>query len=567
MLHATDSSGNSNHDRWRTPAWNRSSPEWIALRDQLPHDHLAHVIDKAVDSLDLTPLRSSYAGRGSLPYPPELLLRVLLFELYTGVLSPAQWAIDCRERIALKVLLFGAQPSRSCLYDFRDRIAPLLEPFNSQVLKAAVAAGVTTATRAALDGTFVAARGSRHRLIGLAGLERRIEQLQEAPVPDPTSAARPANPQALDNPSGTQALEDVGTTTSGPAPAPAPMPTPAPLPKPYWMARTARGRMEQLQRYRHARTQLLHRLQENRANRTRSARAKRRSDDRIVICPSEPQAALGRDKMKVFRPLYNVQWVCDLDSPLLLGYEVVPSVTDAGQLGPAMASTARLCGHGPQVLLADEIYASHLDLALCQQSQIVLYSPIATARPAGSGPGPLPEPAGPSPDRLRGPGRGLIPKSQFEWVISEQTYRCPEGHLLKWVSTSTERRRDGEALKVMQYRCAGEHCRGCPLKHRCTRTPESGRVIKRSEHEDLAEALQKRMEEPAGQQLYRLRKQTIERHFADMKEHRGLRRFAGFGPASARTQVGLLVLAVNLVALHKLLRMPDDGAGPHRSTA
>jgi hypothetical protein len=52
--------------------------------------------------------------------------------------------------------------------------------------------------------------------------------------------------------------------------------------------------------------------------------------------------------------------------------------------------------------------------------------------------------------------------------------------------------------------------------------------------------------------LYKQRGQTIERVFADFKEHRNLRRFRGRGISRARTQLGLTVLGHNLRTLANL---------------
>ena len=57
------------------------------------------------------------------------------------------------------------------------------------------------------------------------------------------------------------------------------------------------------------------------------------------------------------------------------------------------------------------------------------------------------------------------------------------------------------------------------------------------------------METPEAKELYRLRRQTVELVNADWKGHRRLRRFSGRGLARARCQVGLLVLAHNLLTL------------------
>jgi hypothetical protein len=78
----------------------------------------------------------------------------------------------------VKFLLFGLQPSQSCLYDFRRRLGPLLDRFNQQVLASAQVEGHTSAERVAVDGTFVAALGSRHRLVNEQTLRQRLQVLQ-----------------------------------------------------------------------------------------------------------------------------------------------------------------------------------------------------------------------------------------------------------------------------------------------------------------------------------------------------------------------------------------------------
>ena len=61
------------------------------------------------------------------------------------------------------------------------------------------------------------------------------------------------------------------------------------------------------------------------------------------------------------------------------------------------------------------------------------------------------------------------------------------------------------------------------------------------------------METAEAKAVYRLRGQTIELVFADVKEHRGLRRFSGHGLARVRTEFALDVLLHNLIVLHRCL--------------
>ena len=67
------------------------------------------------------------------------------------------------------------------------------------------------------------------------------------------------------------------------------------------------------------------------------------------------------------------------------------------------------------------------------------------------------------------------------------------------------------------------------------------------------------METDEAKSVDRLRGQTIEIVFADVKEHRGLRRFSGRGLARARTAYALEVLLHNLLVFHRSLGRSTRG--------
>ena len=594
MLQLIRFSDNSLRPRWVTPPWTCSTPSWLDIDQRLPPDHLARQIDLLVAELDLTDFERSYAGLGSLPYPPDLLVRLVLFENQRGRLSPAQWFEDCQFDETVKWLLFGLRPSRSCLYKFRDRVGPYLDQWNRQILKTARAEGRTPAKRASVDGTFTAAYASRHRLINAKTLATRSQQLDEAvavdfasqpgeppiPVPDADSITAPAagahSPQAGGIPDPVSTLvppppPEPTPSAGAPPPATAAAAAPSAPTRPYWMAGTPAGRFRQRQDYHQAQNVMTQRQNHRKKTMSRRAKAKRQSPERMKISPTEPETVLGFDKTNVFRPLYNIQFACDLDSRFILGSGVFMAATDANLFGPLMERTHDLSGTTPDTVLNDPQYANVLNLKICDDDGITMYAPVANDPPQPEKPPPPLGSSPPAPDGSPGdPPRSekptpLIPKSRFTWLPEQQTYRCPEGHLLVLQRRGTDQREDGE-LKQSQYRCPAEHCRNCPLRDQCTRSPERGRMVKRSEHDDLYDALRQRMRQPEGQALYKLRKQTVERQFADLKQHRALREFASFGLARARIQVGLLVLAHNGLELLKVRSQgAESGTAAHQA--
>jgi hypothetical protein len=330
------------------------------------------------------------------------------------------------------------------------------------------------------------------------------------------------------------AAAETPATVAAPAPAAAP-----PARRPRWLAATAAGRRRQERRRRQAQQRLAELQARNQAKRS----CKRKAADKVVVSLADPESVVGRDKEKIYRPLYNIQVVDDLDSPLVLGYEVFAQQNDAGTLGPMLDRLRQGLGHAVEVLLGDTAYAGGADLAVAARHGVTVYAPV---------PG----------DGVDGKSPKQIPKREFRWLAAEQAYVCPQGQRLVYEGTSLEKRSGTEPLRLATYRCPREHCRVCPLQPRCTRAQKKGRKVTRGEHEDLVEALRARMATAEAKALYRLRGQTVELVNADWKQHRKLRRFSGRGLARVRCEVGLVVLAHNLLTLLAEEKKALDKKGP-----
>lgn len=485
------------------PPWNEDHPDWIRLEHELPAAHPARQIVSAIEVLDLKLLFDSYSAGGTRPLRPDLMLRIVLIEMQQGRFRPSQWFRDAGEHTPLMWAGFGLRPSRTSWYEFAERVAPFLDEWNRQVLEAAQNAKITTATRAAQDGSTVAANASRHRLLNREQLAKRTEALNAACADD----ARERPPQSV----------------------------------PGWMAKTPAGRLEQRERF----GQAASRLAELQAMNTRQSANRRRPAEKIVVSPSDPQAALGRDKLKVYRPLYNVQLVRDLDSPLVLGYDLFAQAGDDGTLKPMLARLRQTFDVPLDTLLADAGYVTGCNLALCERDAVTLYGPwqendYSQRKPKKNQP--------------------QLAKDRFQWLPEENAYRCPQGHRLTPIGKERRPQSDGEINTVSRYRCHPHHCRVCPLRDGCTTNPDRGRSLRRSEHEELIETHKARMQTDEAKALYKLRRQTVELGFADLKEHRNLQRFSGRGPGRAKRQLALTVLAHQLTVLAR--SRPVDGPPP-----
>jgi transposase len=500
--------------RFRQPPWDEDHPDFLYLDSRLAPDHPARLVAQLLDLFDFLPLLADfYAGFGSASYHPRVYLALILFEFEQKRLSPAQWFRDSCDSLPLLWLLRGACPSRSCLYQCRDRFSPtLLEQLNAQILRLAQQQRLASAKTASLDGTFIAAKGSRHQMLNLKRLDKRLGLLQESLDADLRQQ------QAV---------------------------------VPAWMAKTHQGRLEQHQRYQQARLRLLQKIERHRKRQRRRAKKKRQGDERVTICVNETEAAIGLDKSKTVRPLYDVQVMRDVESGFILAYQVYASNSDSGLLPDMLEQTQRLSGKLPEELLADSIYASVSDLRACQEHDVVLYAPLGQDKQGEQASRRIALPvlaeAQQGQDQARQDKgeeeqKGYYGKEKFQWDEATKSYKCPAGERLERVSKGKSPRGEDDWVEVENY--ATKACGQCQQKEACTRS-KAGRRIKRMVDEPLVQELRKRMNTEEGKAKYKKRWETIEWVFADWKEQRGLRQFNSYGLKRAQSTVALFVLLHN----------------------
>src|SRR5262249_22445972 len=164
--------------------------------------------------------------------------------------------------------------------------------WNAQVLSLAVEEKMTPATWASLDSSSIAAHASRRQLLNEERLEKRRALIDSA----------------LDRlPQGEAVAEPPG-----------------------WLAKSEEGLRVQKQRYQRAATVLAERQAANAQRRS----CDRKPADKVLVSPADPEAVLARDKFNVFRPLYSLQLLRDLDSPLVLAYDVLTQNHDNGVVQP-----------------------------------------------------------------------------------------------------------------------------------------------------------------------------------------------------------------------------------------
>ncbi|MDD4699841.1 MAG: IS1182 family transposase [Oscillospiraceae bacterium] len=142
--------------------------------------------------------------------------------------------------------------------------------------------------------------------------------------------------------------------------------------------------------------------------------------------------------------------------------------------------------------------------------------------------------------------RPKVRKNGHEWYkyVYDEFYDeilCPEYQRLYYTTTNREGYRE---YKSRSYRCAV-----CPTRQLCTDNAKCEKTVQRHLWQDYVELAEDARHTPKYRELYRLRKEKIERVFADAKQKHGMRYTQYRGLAQVTNWVRLKFAAMNLKKL------------------
>jgi hypothetical protein len=139
----------------------------------------------------------------------------------------------------------------------------------------------------------------------------------------------------------------------------------------------------------------------------------------------------------------------------------------------------------------------------------------------------------------------LFRKRQFRYDEENDLYVCPGGQLLVYRTTNREGYR--------QYHSDATKCRDCPLRPQCTRSRNATKIVTRHVWQRCKDRVDAHRLEPRGKRIYKRRKETVERSFADAKQLHGHRYARMRGLDKVQEQSLLAAVAQNIKKIALLL--------------
>ena len=332
----------------------------------MPEGHLARFVVEMVEQLDLRSLKASYAGRGSQPYNPEMLVALLFYGYATGVFSSRKLERNTYDSVAFRFVAANSHPDHDTIANFRRRFLPELNKLFVQILLIAQQMQVLKLGSVSLDGSKVKANASKHKALSY-GHACKLEAQIKAEVAELLKKAEAADRAGI--PDGMNIPEELARREKRLA-----------------AIATAKAEIEKRAAERHAREQAAY--EKKVAKRAKKEQATGKKAKGKEPKPPEPgptakdQVNLTDEESRImptsgggFEQTYNAQAGVDTESKLIVTVHITQQPNDKQELVPTLNNLTALpeeLGTATE-LIADNGYLSETNVAACEKNGITPY--------------------------------------------------------------------------------------------------------------------------------------------------------------------------------------------------
>jgi transposase len=320
----------------------RNQIRWVdASLDQLiPRDHRVRAVWAYVERLDVAPLYETIqaveGGVGRDAVDPKILLALWMFATIEGISSARHIDRLCKRDLAYMWICGEVGVNYHLISDFRTGHGEFLDTLLTDTIATLIYQEVITLETVAQDGMRVRASAG-------SGSFRRRKTLEECRE----EAARQV--QILKEEMQNEAANDQSNKRQE--------------------AAKKRAAEERLQRVEEA-LKNLEELTEQKERR------KKGTGEEARCSMTDPEARNMKMGDGGFRPAYNVQFVTDGETRMIVSVDVSNNGSDGGQMSPMQADVVERYGQTPTNYLVDGGFATNEDITKVEQAKSQVFAPM-----------------------------------------------------------------------------------------------------------------------------------------------------------------------------------------------
>lgn len=489
----------------------------VCYHDQILPGSFEHALGEIVDEhVDLTPFEERYANddTGRLAYDPAVLLKIVLYGYYKGIVSSRKLAEACERHVVFMALTADTRPHFTTIADFVAQMHQEVTSVFTDVLMYASELNLIGRDTFAIDGCKLPGNASKQWSGTLKELRHKQKKLATAAQ---RIVARHQAQDAQEKHSPVVAQEE-----------------------------------KKRQTYERKLTRIKTFLKTAQPNLGPSGNERKSNI-------TDPDSAKMSTNHGVIQG-YNGVAVVDAKHQIVVTAEAHGEGQEAHLLAPLIESTTAQCraaGMADDVfketkLTADAGYSSQASVQYTQDHHIDAYIADRSHRrrdPAFADADRYKERSRQDKRRRAGANPNRFTPKDFDYDEANRTCRCPAGNQLY---------RNGNNIDVhgylgVKFRGAKSVCRPCTLRSRCLTTPDTTDTKQvtifvgqtKTKNDTPIEKMKRKFDTPMGRFTYNQRIAIVEPVFANL-QNKGMRRFTLRGKDKVDAQWKLFTLVHNI---------------------
>jgi transposase len=151
----------------------------INIFDKISENHPVRLVDKVVNSLDISYILKKYKGGGTSAYHPRMMLKVLFYSYLSNTYSCRKIAKALTENIHFMFISGNSTPDFRTINDFRGKILKEnIKDLFGEVVKMLVEMGYVSLDIQYIDGTKIEAKSNKYTFVWRGSVEKYKEKLE-----------------------------------------------------------------------------------------------------------------------------------------------------------------------------------------------------------------------------------------------------------------------------------------------------------------------------------------------------------------------------------------------------
>ncbi len=484
----------------------------ISLDEKIPQDSPVRLVNKIVDSLDISKIIDTYKGGGTTAYHPRMMLKVVLYSYLNNIYSSRKIEQALTDRISFMWLAGNQVPDHNTINRFRScHLKDTIHELFTQVVIMLVEMGYLSLEVIYMDGSKLESRANRYTFVwrksvetNKAKLEAKIrkvlEMVEEGIAQDNQPEDEP--PMPINSEELKKRIAQINQE---------------------YRSRKEKKAIKTLE------DKYLPKLQEY-------EKQVERLGTRNSYSKTDPSATFMRMKEDhmlngQLKPAYNVQ--IGTENQFFIHYDFFPNPTDTLTYIPFMEGFKERYGFLPKKGVADAGYGSEENYEFMKLNDIepfVKYNYFHKEQKSAI------------------KNNGFLAQNLY-YNAKEDYYVCPMGQHMERKGTTTRKSESGYISKLSVYEA--KNCQGCPLKCLCYKAKGNRRI---EVNHNLNWHKKKARELLTSEEgLLHRKRRPIEPEavFGQSKSNKHYNRFRHFGKDKVMMDFAIFAIAFNIGKMHQ----------------